>query len=46
MLRLGDIAEEQGDLHRAVGFWMSAQPLFEVSSQSKDVAYLDTKHTA
>jgi tetratricopeptide (TPR) repeat protein len=46
MLRLGDIAEEQGDLHRAVGFWMSARPLFEVSSQSKDVAYLDTKHTA
>jgi tetratricopeptide (TPR) repeat protein len=37
MLRLGDIAKEHDDLCKAVEFWDAAMPLFECSSQAKQV---------
>ncbi|KAJ7132498.1 hypothetical protein C8R44DRAFT_774121 [Mycena epipterygia] len=43
MLRLGDIAEHKGDLVKAAAFWKAARPLFEQSSQTKDMAQIDTK---
>ncbi|KAJ7443379.1 hypothetical protein FB451DRAFT_1437614 [Mycena latifolia] len=46
MLRLGDIAKQSGDLVRAVGLWKDARPLFERSSQAKEVAKTDTRLAA
>jgi hypothetical protein len=43
MLRLGDIAEGHDDLHRAVEFWDAARPLFERSSQSKQIELIDER---
>ncbi|KAJ7832788.1 hypothetical protein B0H14DRAFT_2802569 [Mycena olivaceomarginata] len=43
MLRLGDIAEKQKDLAKAVKLWTSARPLFEMSLQAKDVAQIDVR---
>jgi hypothetical protein len=37
MLRLGDISKEHGGLLKAVGLWKVAKPLFERSSQAKEV---------
>jgi hypothetical protein len=37
MLRLGDISKGQGDLPKAVELWTTARPLFERSSQAKQV---------
>ncbi|KAJ7442413.1 hypothetical protein FB451DRAFT_1440110 [Mycena latifolia] len=45
MLRLGDISKMQGDLLKAVGFWDSARPLFERSSQAKKVAQIHERLT-
>jgi hypothetical protein len=41
MIRLGDIASRRGDLLKAVELWESARPLFERSSQVKEVQYVD-----
>ncbi|KAJ7697563.1 hypothetical protein B0H14DRAFT_3174402 [Mycena olivaceomarginata] len=37
MIRLGDISSRRGDLLKAVELWESARPLFERSSQVKEV---------
>jgi tetratricopeptide (TPR) repeat protein len=41
MLRLGDISKEEGDLQKAVELWTTARPLFEKSSQAKQVEKID-----
>ncbi|KAJ7869240.1 hypothetical protein B0H13DRAFT_2557824 [Mycena leptocephala] len=43
MLRLGDISKGQGDLLKAVEFWERARPLFERSSQAKQVHGIDER---
>jgi hypothetical protein len=43
MLRLGDVAKEHGDLLKAVEFWDAARPLFERSSQGKQVELIDER---
>ncbi|KAF8164615.1 hypothetical protein K438DRAFT_1857718 [Mycena galopus ATCC 62051] len=43
MSRLGDLANKQGDTSEAITFWKAAQPLFERSSQSKDVTEIHSK---
>ncbi|KAJ7457430.1 hypothetical protein FB451DRAFT_1509709 [Mycena latifolia] len=42
MLRLGNISEIHGDLTKAAELWKTARPLFERSSQAKQVSYIDT----
>ncbi|KAJ7849043.1 hypothetical protein B0H13DRAFT_1906397 [Mycena leptocephala] len=41
MLRFGDISLGHGDLLKAVEFWEAARPLFERSSQAKQVHGID-----
>jgi hypothetical protein len=43
MVRLGDLANEQGHTSKAIGFWTTACPLFEWSLQAKDVAQIDVR---
>ncbi|KAJ7812594.1 hypothetical protein B0H13DRAFT_1926066 [Mycena leptocephala] len=43
MLRLGDISKGEGDLLKAVELWTSARPLFERSSQAKQVENIDQR---
>jgi tetratricopeptide (TPR) repeat protein len=43
MLRLGDIANRCGDVPKAVELWESARPLFEISSQTKEVQCVDER---
>jgi hypothetical protein len=43
MVRLGDISKGQGDLLKAVKLWMTARPLFEQSSQAKQVDNIDQR---
>jgi hypothetical protein len=43
MIRLGDISSRCGDLLKAVELWDSARPLFERSSQVKEVQYVDDR---
>ncbi|KAJ7108216.1 hypothetical protein C8R44DRAFT_744162 [Mycena epipterygia] len=43
MLRLGDIAKHRGQLAKAVELWKMAHPLFERSSQAKDMAQIDIR---
>jgi hypothetical protein len=43
MLRLGDISKGHGDLLKAVELWEKAKPLFERSSQSKQVKNIDQR---
>ncbi|KAJ7089087.1 hypothetical protein C8R44DRAFT_958235 [Mycena epipterygia] len=43
MLRLGDIAQHRGQLVKAVKLWKMAHPLFERSSQAKDMAQIDIR---
>ncbi|KAJ7738554.1 hypothetical protein B0H14DRAFT_3168166 [Mycena olivaceomarginata] len=43
MIRLGDISSRHGDLLKAVNLWESARPLFERSSQVKEVQYVDDR---
>ncbi|KAJ7466355.1 hypothetical protein FB451DRAFT_1485158 [Mycena latifolia] len=42
MLRLGEISQQRGRAEEAIAFWKAARPLFERSSQAKDVAHIDT----
>ncbi|KAJ7469476.1 hypothetical protein FB451DRAFT_1476296 [Mycena latifolia] len=46
MLRLGDIAQQSGDLLKAVRLWKDACPLFERSLQAKEVVKIDTRLAA
>jgi tetratricopeptide (TPR) repeat protein len=41
MLQLGDISKGHGDLLKAVEFWTTARPLFEQSSQAKQVKHIN-----
>ncbi|KAJ7866295.1 hypothetical protein B0H13DRAFT_2066949 [Mycena leptocephala] len=41
MLQLGDISKGHGDLLKAVELWTTARPLFEKSSQAKQVEKID-----
>jgi hypothetical protein len=43
MVRLGDIAKGHDDLHKAVEFWDTARPLFERSSQTKQIELIDER---
>jgi hypothetical protein len=43
LLRLGDILRSHGDLLAAVEHWDNARPLFECSSQTKQVEAIDEK---
>ncbi|KAJ6472334.1 hypothetical protein C8R47DRAFT_727094 [Mycena vitilis] len=42
-LRLGDLAYKEGDLSKAAEHWREARPLFQRSSQAKDVTNIDDK---
>ncbi|KAJ7032171.1 hypothetical protein C8F04DRAFT_1185234 [Mycena alexandri] len=43
MIRLGDISEKNGDLFNALELWEMARPLFERSSQTKQIQALDER---
>jgi tetratricopeptide (TPR) repeat protein len=43
MLRLGDISRRHGDLLKAVELWETARPLFEQSSQAKQIEHIDQR---
>ncbi|KAJ6496360.1 hypothetical protein C8R45DRAFT_926865 [Mycena sanguinolenta] len=43
MFRLGDLAHKHGDASAAVVHWTAARPLFEKSSQAKDMAIIDSR---
>ncbi|KAJ6473036.1 hypothetical protein C8R45DRAFT_1077774 [Mycena sanguinolenta] len=43
MLRLGDIAAQQGDMSGAERHWRDARPLFEKSLQAKEIADIDSR---
>jgi hypothetical protein len=43
MLRLGDISNSHGDPLKAVELWSTARPLFERSSQVKEVQHIDER---
>ncbi|KAJ6452118.1 hypothetical protein C8R45DRAFT_1083548 [Mycena sanguinolenta] len=43
MLRLGDLAHKHGDTVAATAHWKSARPLFEKSSQAKDIAQIESR---
>ncbi|KAJ7268482.1 hypothetical protein C8J57DRAFT_1612585 [Mycena rebaudengoi] len=43
MVRIGDILNNQGEVMKAVELWNAARPLFERSSQMKDIAQIDAK---
>ncbi|KAJ6592281.1 hypothetical protein DFH09DRAFT_1273376 [Mycena vulgaris] len=43
MLRLGDISKHNGDLMKAINFWKTARPLFDWSSQTKQIALIDER---
>ncbi|KAJ7447005.1 hypothetical protein FB451DRAFT_1536756 [Mycena latifolia] len=43
MLRLGDLAKGKGDVLKAIDFWKIARPLFEHSSQGKQITQIDER---
>ncbi|KAJ7907814.1 hypothetical protein B0H13DRAFT_2499911 [Mycena leptocephala] len=43
MLRLGDFSKRSNDLRKAIQLWEAARPLFERSSQVKQVACIDDR---
>jgi hypothetical protein len=43
MLRLGDICKQNNDLTEATKHWTTARPLFERSSQGKQVENIDKR---
>ncbi|KAJ7603211.1 hypothetical protein DFH06DRAFT_1152061 [Mycena polygramma] len=45
MLCLGDISNRQGNVLQAVGLWEAARPLFERSSQAKEVGMIAERLT-
>ncbi|KAJ7452558.1 hypothetical protein FB451DRAFT_1374030 [Mycena latifolia] len=46
MLRLGDLAKGQGDVLKAIELWKTARPLFERSSQVKQVTQIEERLAA
>ncbi|KAJ7719456.1 hypothetical protein B0H14DRAFT_3170635, partial [Mycena olivaceomarginata] len=46
MIRLGDLANEQGHTSKAISLWQIARPLFERSLQATDVAQIDVRLSA
>ncbi|KAJ7465680.1 hypothetical protein FB451DRAFT_1369921 [Mycena latifolia] len=46
MLRLGDIAEQHGQLDKALNFWEAAKPLFERSLQKAEISQVDSRLAA
>jgi tetratricopeptide (TPR) repeat protein len=42
-LSLGDIAQQQEHLEKAVELWEKAQPLFEQTAQTKDITQINTR---
>jgi hypothetical protein len=43
MVRIADILNNRGEVMKAVELWKTARPLFERSSQMKDIAWIDAK---
>ncbi|KAJ7265589.1 hypothetical protein C8J57DRAFT_1718250 [Mycena rebaudengoi] len=43
MVRIGDILNNCGEVMKAVELWKTARPLFERSSQTKDIVKIDEK---
>ncbi|KAJ6548159.1 hypothetical protein DFH09DRAFT_1087359 [Mycena vulgaris] len=43
MVRLGDISKQNGDAEKAVELWRTARPLFEHSSQAKQIVQIDDR---
>jgi tetratricopeptide (TPR) repeat protein len=43
MVQIADILNSHGEVMKAVGLWKAARPLFEKSSQMKDIIKLDVK---
>ncbi|KAJ6482733.1 hypothetical protein C8R45DRAFT_932330 [Mycena sanguinolenta] len=43
MLRLGDVAHKYKNTTEAIVYWKTAQPLFEKSSQVKEMAQIDSR---
>ncbi|KAJ7482712.1 hypothetical protein FB451DRAFT_1442334 [Mycena latifolia] len=43
MLRLGDLAKGHGETPKAIELWRTARPLFERSSQAKQVTQIDER---
>jgi hypothetical protein len=46
MIRLGDLANEQRHISKAISLWQTARPLFERSLQATDVAQIDVRLSA
>ncbi|KAJ7715005.1 hypothetical protein B0H14DRAFT_3014582 [Mycena olivaceomarginata] len=46
MIRLGDLANEQGHTSKAISLWQTARPLFEQSFQATDVSQIDVRLSA
>jgi hypothetical protein len=46
MSHLGDLANKQGHISKAISLWQKAQTLFERSLQAKDVAHIDVRLSA
>ncbi|KAJ7878483.1 hypothetical protein B0H14DRAFT_3129952, partial [Mycena olivaceomarginata] len=46
MIRLGDLANEQGHISKAISLWQTARPLFERSLQATDVIQVDMRLSA
>jgi hypothetical protein len=42
MLHLGEISQQKGDFEEAISSFKAARPLFERSSQVKDVEHVDS----
>jgi hypothetical protein len=43
MVRIADILQDCGEVMKAVELWKAARPLFERSSQMKDITWIDAK---
>ncbi|KAJ6452835.1 hypothetical protein C8R45DRAFT_1083299 [Mycena sanguinolenta] len=43
MLHLGDLAHKHGNTVAAIAHWKAARPLFEKSSQAKDIAQIESR---
>ncbi|KAJ6480898.1 hypothetical protein C8R45DRAFT_1076164 [Mycena sanguinolenta] len=43
MLRLGDLAQKHGNTAAAIAHWKGARPLFERSSQAKNITEIDSR---
>jgi tetratricopeptide (TPR) repeat protein len=46
MIRLGNLANEEGHTSKAISLWKTARPLFERSLQATDVAQIDVRLSA